>query len=221
MMAKKNEKEFTVQDQIDGMSRYLDRMKDICKFLGRRFTVHPTAYFWRNRYHATQLLLQASDALHMDPGADDFPIGPTIKEWRKGTEQKKRIVRKTLEVAMLTRGVVTAAVVEVALSGTAVRTSILKVLNEGVDVGVLTKIEVGGNMTYKITKKASEEMAERAYVKLLHPAFLEAARFAIALEQIEQSAIKTGISERRGSLLPNDHQSMIERLYWGDNGRPD
>jgi len=220
-MAKKNEKEFTVQDQIDGMSRYLDRMKDICKFLNRRFTVHPTTYFWRNRYKATQLLLQASDALHIDPGSDDFPIGPTIKEWRKGTEQKKRIVRKTLDTAMTARGVVTAAQVEVALNGTAVRTSILKVLNEGVDLEVLIRKKVGENITYKVTKKVSEEMSERAYVKLLHPAFLEAARFAIALEQIEISAAQTGIAEKNGSQLPSDHQSIIERLYWGDGGRDD
>jgi hypothetical protein len=221
MMAKKNEKKFTVQDQIDGMRRYLDRMRDICKFLNRRFTVHPTTFFWRNRFQATQLLLQASDALHTDPGADDFPIGPTIKEWRRGTEQRKRIVRKTLDTAMTARGIVTAAAVEVALNGTAVRTSILKVLNEGVALGVLTRKKDGETITYKVTKKCTEEMNERAYVKLLHPSFLAAARFAIALEQIETSAMQTGIAEKNGSQLPNDHQSIIERLYWGDDGRDD
>ena len=220
-MAKKKGKEFSIEDQIQGMTSYLNRMRELCRYMKIRFTVQPTAYFWRNRFQATQLLLQGSDVLHTDPGDESFIVGATLKKWRTGTEQKKRICRKILETALATRGAVNSASIEVALNGDAKRSSILKVLNDAVELGLFTKHENGGLTQYRITKLAVEEAAERAYCKLLDPRFLEMCHYAVALSGIHQAAVKTGINERSGKLLPSDHQGLIERLYWGDDGRPD
>ena len=49
----------------------------------------------------------------------------------------------------------------------------------------------------------------------------EAARFGIAYKTMIDEAQLTHAHEQTGKVVSTDHQSYLERLFWGDDGRGD
>ena len=79
----------------------------------------------------------------------------------------------------------------------------------------------GRGATYAPTRLLMKELFERMLVKYLDDDFIEMCRSVVAFDEMRKMARHTFETERRGFLYDGDHQSLSERIVWGDKGRGD
>jgi len=217
----------SIDQHIIGMKAYLARMQSICKFLEIRFTVNPTLWFWRNRMRANKLMLRGAAVLNQPTTgeSDNFKIGPLIKKWASGTQQKHMIVRKICEMAIDGRRAISASEVHMELQGRSQATASLdrirSAFSHAVEMGLFRKAKSGHGDLYTITKICLIELSERTHCKYTNNDFLEMCRFAVAYDEMRKQAEATGEDEKMGKVYESDHQTLVERIFFGDEGRID
>jgi len=149
-----------------------------------QFSVNTHVWFWRNNVTLQNLLLNATLAM-MKPTPND--VGPTMQEWRSSSPTAGFITRCFMNAVVENRKAVTISEVEVEterLTGLHVsRDTVSKVLDDGVDLGLLE--QVGNNSTYRYvgTDLFREECLTRSIYRYMQP---EVRRFAEAVTLVHK-----------------------------------
>ena len=216
--------DFTFETHTELFKAYMDRMRAICKTINTRFSVLPLAWFWRHRFRAMLFVLKGVEILASKPGTNDVPIGPHIAKWREGSPQKTIIARSCLVLSIESRQPITVSQVEIYLENieqTCSRSQIRATLQDGVDTGIYKEVKGSGSSgtRFALTKTAVHEMTDRTFVKMQNPQLVEMARFVVAFDEMRKQSESTFLNESQGKITATDHQGILERLYWGDDGR--
>ncbi len=214
----------TDEQHKTGARDWFNKMRATSQAIGTRFSVIPSSWFWRHRIRAIQLITGMQLAMSVELGVGNNPIGPTISKWRKGTANRMLIVTVFTNLITTSRMPITRAMCEVQcdlheipVSGDTIR----EALKDGIDLGLLVQIGTGPKSSYRPTKLLIEEQALRTHARMMTSEWQEAARFGIAYATMINEAQLTHANEQTGAVVSTDHQSYLERLYWGDAGRGD
>ena len=57
----KQMQEYPFDEHVKDFKDFMNRIRAICKFLDTRFAVIPIAWFWRHRFRAIELSIQAQN----------------------------------------------------------------------------------------------------------------------------------------------------------------
>lgn len=205
-----------------GMRDWFDKVRETCSIIGKRFSVIPSQYFWRHRIRAIQLITQMQLSLSYELGDINDPIGPTFSKWRKLNNNRKLIVTAIVNLLATSRQPITTSMCEAhcAMHQITVKVDTIRdAINDGIELGLLHRIGAGSSSSYVATQLLIEEQSLRTHARILSDEFQAMARFAIAYRTMLDEAAMTYEHEKTGAVVPTDHQSFLERLYWGDNGR--
>ena len=181
-----------------------------------RFSVNTHVWFWRNNVTLQHLLLQAMIALTKPTPSD---VGPTVQQWRSGSPMSNWVTRCFMQCVIEKRSSVTISEVEVEterMTGVSVsRDTVAKILDDGVDLGLLE--QVGNNSTYRYvgTELFYEECLDRAVYKYLQPAVRAFAEAASTIHKMHDMAKMTRTRERDGFQWFDPQLSLQENLKNG------
>jgi hypothetical protein len=219
-----NDEDFDIETHKTKMIEWLDAMRAICRLIGVRFTIVPSVWFWRNRMSAIAVMSKMTTALSEDMGQRNEIIGPTIAAWRSVSPMQTKLVRVITHLLVTQRRPITISMIEVenAQYGNSASTdTVREAVNHGIALKLLEKRGRGPKTSYKATKLLIDEMTFRCFARILSDDFQAMARFAVAFKTLHAETMLTAINERQGAVATSDHQSYMERLYWGDDGRGD
>ena len=209
---------FTLEKQMSRLKAYLSHIHDICRRLNLYFSVTPTAWYWRNRFRISKLFLDSSIAL-AEPLDPQLGLALNYEKWRSGSQQKMQIVRTIVSLNIEVRAFLTIKDIRYALGDKISADRIISALNHGIELGLVELEKEGRKNFYKITDKCADEVAERSYVMARHPAVIEQAKIVRMYDNLLDQTEMTATEEKRGKMTFSDHQSLLERIYWGDKGR--
>ncbi len=209
--------EFTLEQHQKAMKGWLDTVRAACRDVNVRFSVIPSAWFWRHRIRAIFLMTRAMHKMAADP--TPF-VGETIGQWR-GPTVLRQFLCHTITYLMVTKRQPVSAIEIMELAGpsNAARDTILEAINDGIELGLINKIGDGPKTRYKATKQLIEEAALRCHCRMITDEWQEMCQFSIAYKTMRDEAAQTTIAESFGRINETDHQSYLERMYWGDEGR--
>ena len=216
--------ELTDEQHKDSARGWFGKMRKTSQAIGARFSVIPSSWFWRHRIRAIQLITNMQLAMSVELGRGDNPIGPTMAEWRRGTNNRRIIITTIVNLITTSRLPITRAMCEAHcdLHEISVRAdTIRETLKDGIGLGLLEQIGSGPKASYRPTKLLIEEQALRTHARLMSDQWQEAARFGIAYKTMIDEGHLTHADEQTGKVVSTDHQSYLERLFWGDEGRGD
>ena len=167
---------------LDGMNKrrfVYEKYSDV-----EKFSVNTHVWFWRNNVTLQHLLLNATLAM-MRPTPPD--VGPTVQAWRSSSPTANFVTRCFMECVIEKRSSVTISEVEVEterLTGLAVsRDTVAKVLDDGVDLGLLEQVGNNSQYRYAGTEQFREELLTRAVYRYMQP---EIRDFADAVSTVHQ-----------------------------------
>ncbi len=206
------------------MLGWFDKMRATSKACGTRFSVIPSTWFWRQRIRAIQLITQMQLSLSVEVGEGPNPIGPTMTQWRKGTNNRKILTTVIVNLITSSRMPITRSMVQTHCDTNEVPVrsdTIRETLKDGIDLGLLVQTGAGSKASYRPTKLLIEEQALRTHARMISDKWQEAARFGIAYKTMIDESQMTHANEQNGKVVSTDHQSYLERAYWGDEGRGD
>jgi len=205
---------------------YLQSIQALCAEEGKRFSVLCATWFWRHRVVVARAMVKAGLRIDSQKGIGDLYKDADIARWKRGTEKHRRISRHCVLAVLETRAPITVSQIEVDLDGGAGRTEITNVLNEGVELGFFKKTAGQGSKAsvYVPTVKLLQQTTERVWSKCTDPDVVEFARFVTTLADMRRMGRLTREEEVKGSVTRNDHETLIERIFWnalGEEERPD
>ena len=205
---------------------YLQSIRALCAEEGKRFSVLCATWFWRHRVVAACAMIKAGLRIDSQKGVESIFADTDMARWKKGTEKQRRISRHCVLAVLETRAPITVSQIEVDLNGEAGRTEITNVLNEGVELGLFTKTAGQGSKAsvYVPTAELLVQTTERVWSKCTDPDVVEFARFVTTLANLRRMGRLTREEEVKGSVTKNDHETLIERIFWnalGEEERPD
>ena len=205
---------------------YLQSIRALCAEEGKRFSVLCATWYWRHRVVVSRAMIRAGLKIDSQKGIGDVYKDADIARWKRGTEKQRRISRYCVLAVLETRAPITVSQIEVDLDGEAGRTEITNVLNEGVELGLFKKTAGQGSKAsvYVPTVKLLQQTTERVWSKCTDPDVVTFARFVTTLADMRRMGRLTREEEVKGSVTKNDHETLIERIFWnalGDEERPD
>tara|TARA_Y100001973_G_scaffold80768_1_gene118940 strand:+ start:309 stop:1010 length:702 start_codon:yes stop_codon:yes gene_type:complete len=219
-----NSEDFDIETHKTKMIEWLNVMRKVCRLVGARFTIVPSVWFWRNRMNAIAVMSKMTVTLSQEMGHSNEIIGPTIAAWRSVSPMQTKLVRVITHLLVTQRRSITISMIEVenAQHGNGASTdTVREAVNHGIALKLLEKRGRGPKTSYKATKLLIDEMAFRCFARIMSDEFQAAARFAVTFNTLHGETMKTAIAERQGAVVSSDHQSYLERLFWGDDGRGD
>ena len=194
----------------------LARRREIYEAEKQTFHTNTHVWFWRNNVTLQRLLLQASLAI-LRPTPDH--IGPTVQKWRNQSTVAQMVTRCFMETVIDTRKAATISEVEVMterLAGITVsRDTVAKVLDDGVELGLLEQIGNSSQYKYVGTDLYWEECLDRATFKYMRPEVRRFADAASALHMMHDVAATTNDGEMSGKQFFDPNQSIQENLANG------
>tara|TARA_Y100001934_G_scaffold256981_1_gene325567 strand:- start:1143 stop:1835 length:693 start_codon:yes stop_codon:yes gene_type:complete len=213
---------FSEEEHKQKMLEWLDRVRQICRVCGMRFSVIPAVWFWRNRMRAIAMMTRMATTMNEEMGAYGEPVGPTIARWRAVSPMQKKLIRVIINLLTTERTPITISMIEAEnarYGNGASADTVRETVNHAIQLKLLTKRGRGPKTSYRATRLLIDEIALRCYTRMRSdPYFLSMAKFAVALETLHAENEQTSIDERQGAVAPSDHPSYLERLYWGDQG---
>lgn len=212
------------KQHIDAIRTWLGKVHATSKACGVRFSVLPSSWFWRQRIRAIQLITGMQLSMSLEVGDGPNPIGPTMTQWRKGTNNRKILTTVIVNLITSSRMPITRSMVQTHCDTNEVPVrsdTIRETLKDGIDLGLLVQTGAGSKASYRPTKLLIEEQALRTHARMISDKWQEAARFGIAYKTMIDESQMTHANEQNGKVVSTDHQSFLERVYWGDEGRPD
>lgn len=161
----------------------------------RPFDTNAHIFLWRNNISYQDALLQAMLAV-LQP----YDIGGTTQRWRSQSIAAQYITRVFFAHMIAHRRPVTISDIESRmLEDTGVeydRKTIRDIMNNGVEVGLLVKLETESTHRYMATNLLNEEMFERMVIKITDPRVIHFARMVLTYHTM--TSIGTETTEREG-----------------------
>jgi len=216
----------TREEHESNAIKFLQSIRALCASEGKRFSVLCATWFWRHRVVVSRAIIRAGLKIDSQKGLAGVFENGDVARWKKGTEKQRRISRYCVLAVLETRAPITVSQIEVDLDGEAGRTEITSVLNDGVELGLFSKVTGRGSKAsaYLATKRLLAETTERAWSKCTDPDVVEFARLVTTIADMRRLGRITREDEVKGLVAENDHETLIERIFWnalGEEERPD
>ena len=208
---------FTLEEHRNAMVRWMDKVRASCKVMNVRFSVIPSTWFWRHRIRAIFLTTRVMYKMAHNPAP---MVGETIGQWR-GPTVLRQFLCHTITYLMVTKRQPVSAIEIMELAGpsNAARDTVLEAIKDGIELGLIEKIGDGPKTRYGATRVLIEEAALRVHCRMISDEWQEMCAFSIAYKTMRDEAMHSFHAESLGKINETDHQSYMERMYWGDDGR--
>jgi len=193
-------------DTANGLGHHLnavrkgtERRRKIYNDHKRPFDTNAHIFLWRNNITYQEAMLNAVLTM-LRP----TKVGTTTGRWREMSQASQIITRVFFNHVVRVARSVTVSDIESRLMGDAAveydRNTIRDVLNYGVELGLLKKMETDGEKShrYSATKKLYEEMFERMLVKVTDPAVVHFARLVLTYNNMTEIGKTTNQLEEDG-----------------------
>lgn len=180
----------------------------------RPFDPNAHIFLWRNNISYQDALLQMMLAL-LKP----YDEGETVQRWRSQSVAAQYITRVFFAHMIAHRRPVTISDIESRmLEDTGVeydRKTIRDIMNNGVELGLLAKLETESTHRYMATNLLNEEMFERMVIKITDPRVIHFARLVLTYHTMTKIGTETTDRESDGQQTFDPYRTVQEELNDG------
>ena len=154
---------------------------------GLELTPTSPTFLWQQRRHMISVTTRMMAVNFMTD--DDTP---QLKEWRKGSMQANMVTRLGLIVLTQQQSATVTNIANVC-EEFASRESVRKVLNQGVSLGLLEKVD---GDRYAISDILANELFNRAIMRLRHPDVVEFSKLCVTMANLESMMLEPEFDPR-------------------------
>lgn len=189
------------------------RKTEIYDKYDRPFEVNSHVWLWRNNISFSVALVDA-----MIDVLTPLDTGSELERWRTISPIHQIISRVFMSLTIAKRRNISVSDIEVELSNNhrvePDRKTIKKVLDDGFDVGLLTRTGDNRHM-YSMTLVMKEQLYERLVAKITMPSLVKLSKMVLTYHSMTEIALETVAREESGTQDFDPYRAVPEMLNYG------